>query len=1271
MKKSLISILGALAVFAGCTKENENYGFIVPEGKELVKIIATAEQSRTTVDINDLGANYAWNFSDTLAVVEEDADCPSKFTLVDAATGTFAGVKTEGKSLVFAITPEAFVTSGVDAGGTLQEFSVSLPDFYFDYVPGTTNAVMFGTPAEATDNGYRFYFRHAAAVIKVRYENVPKGTAGLCLTTDKVITGSWFFDSLDDVVLTTTSQGSNSVYLMLEKPVSLPNQSLDFYVPVPVGEYGSLSITLVDENMEELPETARNKEKVFSLERGDLFTTPVVTLPEESLAGSYIIVSKAATKGNWVVMQTSTGGSNNDYWIATESEISYDKDVNLLDSSIDFPQFSNNNYRFEVEALDEGGYVLRNTLTGKYIQYKGSGNSGKEVESEEKAAFDIFKINSDGSWTIGTVTESDTYSIEYNSGASPKRFTFYKGTMQAIYLIPYVGAATPVVLSGSCKNNVVTLTAVPSNAEIWYTVDGSEPDGTTPMTRYEEPFEITEDLTLKAIAYAPDETYTDSDVFVLECTYIDPSTTAYYEKVTKAPVDWSGEYLLVCENQNLALSSISSTSTKYGIGAEVSISNEQILSDPTTNAYKVVIAGATDNGDGYTLMLSDIYLAWTSGNSLTTANSESDNSRWTISAGATSGNWIIANVAQSSREIWYNTGSPRFACYENKAESTTGYAPIQLYKLSDSRQKLPTPEGLQMEEDFTVSWTPVDGAASYNVVIGTLHDNTTESSYTFEGEAGYYNVSVIAVSGDGQYADSDPAILENAKFGTPTLPAPELSKGACTGTSVQVTWTADERATNGYQATLYVPGAPALDSQVVTEGSVTFDGLNAETTYTVQVYALAVEEGEFPYAESKVSSIEVSTTDDTGEINLAYIIAHCGQDFSIEGITVMAVSGSNVILSDDSALMLLYKNGHGVTKGDVISISGSTKFYNGVAEFYQDGNSSELTITKTGTTSVDYGTPTVLDAQNMSGEWASANSEVVYVTGTGVQGSDGKTITINGAGKLYLDTANASTNGKNVTVFGYIHGWNTNHENFNFLATSIVNNDPTLEVTPLVKTWAYNETTAADFKVTALNGTWDYAITSPSLSWASIERTNTGLTITPKGENGSDYDYSGTVTVTLTPSNGGDELTKDIVLTQTKNKGGGEPTEEEITTGTFSGDKSSISMTTASGITITQLKNSGTDVNLNYNTVSTLRVYRANQLSFTGQTFTKIEMYYTGSYSGADWSVAEGNGTVSIDVTNKKVVWENASGSSTVTLQNSTASGTNTQLRTTKFVVTY
>ena len=200
MKKSFISIFGVLALFAACTKESENSGIIVPEGQELVKITAIAENSRTTVDIDGACANYAWNFGDTLAVIEEDATAPAKFSLSDAAAGTFVGVKTEGKSLMFAVTPASRMASGIDVEGQLQEFTVSLPDFYDEYIPGTTNAVMFGTPAEVQENEYKFLFNHAAAVVKISYKNVPVGTDGLRLTMDKSITGSWTFNRLDDMI---------------------------------------------------------------------------------------------------------------------------------------------------------------------------------------------------------------------------------------------------------------------------------------------------------------------------------------------------------------------------------------------------------------------------------------------------------------------------------------------------------------------------------------------------------------------------------------------------------------------------------------------------------------------------------------------------------------------------------------------------------------------------------------------------------------------------------------------------------------------------------------------------------------------------------------------------------------------------------------------------------------------------------------------------------------------------------------------------------------
>lgn len=194
-----------------------------------------------------------------------------------------------------------------------------------------------------------------------------------------------------------------------------------------------------------------------------------------------------------------------------------------------------------------------------------------------------------------------------------------------------------------------------------------------------------------------------SDFVMVSFTPSSSDGKIYYEKVTTALADWSGEYLLVCEGESpLALAEISNTSTKYGIGAEVEISNNKIESTTTTDAYKIVVAPATGNGVGYTLAFGDSYLNWSSGNSLSTNAAETDNTRWTITAGATSGNWIIANVSDSNREIWYNTGSPRFACYTGKNESSTGYAPVQLYKLADNR------------EEAGMSWNADAATATYN-----------------------------------------------------------------------------------------------------------------------------------------------------------------------------------------------------------------------------------------------------------------------------------------------------------------------------------------------------------------------------------------------------------------------------------------------------------------------------------------------------------------------------------------------------------------------------
>ena len=87
----------------------------------------------------------------------------------------------------------------------------------------------------------------------------------------------------------------------------------------------------------------------------------------------------------------------------------------------------------------------------------------------------------------------------------------------------------------------------------------------------------------------------------------------------------------------------------------------------------VVEAGTKDNT--FAFKFGEKYLTWTSGNSLNVADAKSDNTSWTVSFA--NGKAVILNVADATRSLQYNAGSPRFACY-----ATTGNAqtPVMLWK---------------------------------------------------------------------------------------------------------------------------------------------------------------------------------------------------------------------------------------------------------------------------------------------------------------------------------------------------------------------------------------------------------------------------------------------------------------------------------------------------------------------------------------------------------------------------------------------------------------
>ncbi|MBE6250742.1 MAG: fimbrillin family protein [Bacteroidales bacterium] len=150
----------------------------------------------------------------------------------------------------------------------------------------------------------------------------------------------------------------------------------------------------------------------------------------------------------------------------------------------------------------------------------------------------------------------------------------------------------------------------------------------------------------------------------------------YYVKVTEAPEDWSGTYVLVCESTNEVMKGPEGTN-KYCEAVSVTISNNTISSTSLDDACVITVAKVS--GGNYCLSANEKYIGMPKdGTDLSFSDSLQDTGYyWSFNLNSQK-NVIISNTTYTERVLARSstTNTKRFTAYKS-------YKAVQLYRLQD------------------------------------------------------------------------------------------------------------------------------------------------------------------------------------------------------------------------------------------------------------------------------------------------------------------------------------------------------------------------------------------------------------------------------------------------------------------------------------------------------------------------------------------------------------------------------------------------------------
>ena len=197
-----------------------------------------------------------------------------------------------------------------------------------------------------------------------------------------------------------------------------------------------------------------------------------------------------------------------------------------------------------------------------------------------------------------------------------------------------------------------------------------------------------------------------------------------YVKVTSAPVDWSGDYLIVYEDGGVAFDGSLSTLDAANNNVAVEIKSNEIVATNTTNAIKFSIA---KNNDSYTIKSTSGYYIGNTANSNKLNFSATTQYSNTISLNADGSVQIVGSGGSVLR---YNANSGNYRFRYFKSSTYDQQKAITLYKYTEDSagEETPTAPGapvLPAEQTFK---------GSMQIVISGIADGATVYYTTDESD---------------------------------------------------------------------------------------------------------------------------------------------------------------------------------------------------------------------------------------------------------------------------------------------------------------------------------------------------------------------------------------------------------------------------------------------------------------------------------------------------------------------------------------------------------